>query len=518
MSAQPQLLVVDDERGRLRETSELLIADGYAVTRREGSRQGMSALREQSFDLLLVCFEMSGMDGGGLASQAIALQPGLVAVLVTSPDTSDASLELLSGLVDTLRAPFRMSDMRAVVTRALDKGRLQAENRQLSRTHAENLGRLDALTGELNRFAGRISHDLQAVMQVIEGFASALHRGAAEKLDEKQRHYLQRIVETSARGNRLVNDLLAYARLGTATLEFQAVSLPQAAARARDAAALEAPGRAIEWTVGQLPDVAGDPAMVEQALVHLLSNAVKYTSGRDTARIRIEAQASDAGHEIRIYDNGVGFDPDAAERLFQPFERLHGAAQFEGNGMGLANVKRIALRHGGAVRAQSWPGEGAMFAITLPSLAAHPGALPRPAAARAETTGPPLLQILVVDDDPTVLLSLRNMLEVDGHAVRTAAGGQIGIEAFELSLREGNPFDVVITDFGMPNMDGRAVARAVKAARPATLVFMLTGWGSQVDAMDDWQQHVDNILAKPTRLAQLREALSAAGGSARPPL
>ncbi|RYF42696.1 MAG: response regulator [Comamonadaceae bacterium] len=517
MSAQPQLLVVDDAQGRLGDACEQLVKDGYHLTRCAGSRQALPVLREQRFDLLLACFEMPGLDGAGLASQAMALQHDLVAVLVTSPDTTDAALDLMAGLVDTIRAPFRMSDMRAVVTRALDKGRLQVENRQLSRTAADNQVRLDAVTDELNALAGRIAHDLQAVMQVIDGFACALQRGATAKLDAKEVHYLQRIVETSARGSRLVNDLLAYARLGTDPLEFRPVSLARAVAQAQAAAGLHAPDRAIEWTVGELPDVAGDPAMVEQALVHLLSNAVKYTRGQEPARIRIEAAASDIGHEIRIHDNGVGFDPEGAERLFQPFERLHGSAQFEGNGMGLANVKRIALRHGGAVRAQSWPGEGAMFAFTLPSLAAHPGAASYAAAAVAATPARRVLRILVVDDDPTVLLSLRNMLELDGHAVSTAAGGQIGVEAFEHALREGEAFDVVVTDFGMPHMDGRAVARAVKAASATTLVFMLTGWGSHVDQMDDWQQHVDNILAKPLRLAHVREALAAAGGMPAPP-
>ena len=128
------------------------------------------------------------------------------------------------------------------------------------------------------------------------------------------------------------------------------------------------------------------------------------------------------------------------------------------------------------------------------------------AAAPAEPV-PGALRVLLVDDDPMVLLSLRNMLEADGHVVGTAAGGQIGVDAFEASLRAGQGFDVVFTDFGMPHMDGREVARLVKLASPSTRVIMLTGW-QRPEGMADWKAHVDAVLSKPPRLAQLRAALA----------
>ena len=126
-------------------------------------------------------------------------------------------------------------------------------------------------------------------------------------------------------------------------------------------------------------------------------------------------------------------------------------------------------------------------------------------------------RILVVDDDPIVLMALRNMLEVDGHLVMTAAGGRIGIASFLECLHGAHPFDMVITDFGMPDVDGREVARSVKAASASTLVIMLTGGGPRVDARDDWQEFVDNIIGKPPRLADLRAVVNQAADTGKPP-
>jgi CheY-like chemotaxis protein len=129
------------------------------------------------------------------------------------------------------------------------------------------------------------------------------------------------------------------------------------------------------------------------------------------------------------------------------------------------------------------------------------------AAATTTVNAPPPLRILIVDDDPLVLKSLRDALEGDRHSITTANGGQAGIDAFLAARREGNPFPVVITDLGMPYVDGRKVSNAVKAAAPGTIVLLLTGWGQRMIADGDVPAHVDRVLSKPPKLRDLREAL-----------
>jgi len=507
MQEKSRLLLVDDESAQLQALSALLLDAGYDVTGCPGASQALALLRERSFDLLLSDLQMPGTDGVHLARDAMALQPGLVAVLMTGHGTIDSAVDAMkAGVLDYIRKPFRMSEIRPVIARALEVQRLRAQNARLLEEARAFNAQLEAVNQELDSFAGRIAHDLQAVLQVTEGFATVLQRSAAARLDERESHYLQRILDTSVRGNRLVQDLLSFARLGVHPIELKPVALAPVVQRAQRAVDLQAQGRTVQWTLGDLPTVMGDASLLELVLVNLLSNALKYTHGKDPVQISVQASPCEPGWEICVRDNGVGFDPAYADRLFQPFERLHSAQHFMGNGMGLANVRRVVERHGGSVRAQTWPGEGALFAFTLPAAAAVPAAAQQPPAVAAPAAAQPL-RVLLVDDDPMVLLSLRNLLEIDGHQVSTAAGGEIGVEAFQRAVQDGLAFDVVITDFGMPHMDGRAVARAVKAASPGTRVVMLTGWGSRVDAMDDWQAHVDTVLGKPPRLAQVRQAL-----------
>lgn len=379
------------------------------------------------------------------------------------------------------------------------------ENARLRRKLADSRRQLEEVRGEFDRFAGRLAHDFQAVMQINEGFATALSRTAAPKLDDRERHYLERIAATSLRGNRLVHEVLAFARLGVHPVERRPVALADVLARAQRAVQDQAGGRHVDWVVGELPTVWGDASLLQQVFVDLLANALHSSRERARAVIRIECVAADHGWEIRVADNGAGFDPKAADRLFESFERQHGTSD---EATGLAQARRIVERHGGSIRVEGAPGGGALFAFTLPATGGRepaPEAVPDTPQQPADTGKPAALRVLLVDDDPMVLLSLTNMVQLDGHHVDSAAGGPAGVETFRRALAQGHGYDAVITDLGMPHMDGREVARLVKQDSPATRVILLTGWGS---GAGDGAGHVDGILAKPPRLAQLRQALS----------
>jgi len=261
------------------------------------------------------------------------------------------------------------ADGSAVYASARDVTEQKARESQIEMLNtqlAQRVSDLDALTGELEAFSYSVSHDLRAPLRHVTGFASLLQRSAGGRLDETDSRYLRTIVDASARMGRLIDDLLAFSRMGRAPLARQRVSLDALVQDARSELH-GAPERAIDWTIRPLPDVDADPAMLRLVLVNLLSNAVKYTAGRDRAAIEVGENGSTTRETVvYVRDNGVGFDMQYVHKLFGVFQRLHSSDEFEGTGIGLANVRRIVHRHGGRVWAEGAVDRGATFFIALP--------------------------------------------------------------------------------------------------------------------------------------------------------
>jgi PAS domain S-box-containing protein len=230
---------------------------------------------------------------------------------------------------------------------------------------------LKAANAELEAFTYSVSHDLRAPIRQIDGFAQLLDEHCGGELDEKGRHYLHRIQEGAQSMGRLVDDLLGLARIGQHDFQPVRVSLDSLARDAMTDLDSEVGTRTVEWKLGALPRVLGDPGLLKIALVNLLSNALKYTRPRERAVIEI-ALAADGADAIMVRDNGVGFDPKYADKLFGVFQRLHRAEEFEGQGVGLAIVQRIVHRHGGEIWADARPGDGATFYFTLPRVEEMP--------------------------------------------------------------------------------------------------------------------------------------------------
>jgi CheY-like chemotaxis protein len=212
--------------------------------------------------------------------------------------------------------------------------------------------------------------------------------------------------------------------------------------------------------------------------------------------------------QLEVIDAGTGMDEDTRRRCLEPFFTTKGE---RGTGLGLAMVYGTIQRHSADIEIESAIGRGTTVRLSFP--------IPTTAAPAAEvsvSTGAiPALRVLIVDDDPLVLESLRETLTADGHSVTAADGGQAGINAFLAARAQGNPFPVVITDLGMPHVDGRRVSSAIKTVAPETFVLLLTGWGQRLVAEGDIPPHVDHVLSKPPRLRPLREALAQCLG-ARP--
>jgi PAS domain S-box-containing protein len=249
-----------------------------------------------------------------------------------------------------------------ITARALVEQQVKELNHQLE----SKVTQISDVNRELEAFSYSVSHDLRAPLRHITAFAQKLEAHLGEEVDPTSRHYLSVIRDASQRMAQLIEDLLVFSRLGRGALRLQAVDMQSLVEDARGLAESEAPGRHIVWQVGTLPVVVGDENMLRTVWQNLIGNAVKYTGQRETAQIDVSVRHNEAGeYEFTVADNGAGFDMRYVDKLFGVFQRLHKASEFPGNGIGLANVQRIVMRHGGRVWAEGETGNGARFHFTL---------------------------------------------------------------------------------------------------------------------------------------------------------
>jgi light-regulated signal transduction histidine kinase (bacteriophytochrome) len=214
-----------------------------------------------------------------------------------------------------------------------------------------------------------VSHDLRAPLRAIHGFARILAEEHAAALPEDAREYLADVLANARQMGQLVDDLLAFARLGKQPLKSQVVRTAALVGQCVAEIQADQRGRAVEVVVGALPDCQGDAGLLKQVWLNLLSNAWKYSRAKEAARVEVGAGPDPDGADATVFfvrDNGAGFDMQYADKLFGVFQRLHRAEEFEGTGVGLAIVQRVVHRHGGRVWADARPGAGATFFFTLP--------------------------------------------------------------------------------------------------------------------------------------------------------
>jgi len=242
---------------------------------------------------------------------------------------------------------------------------LESVNRKL----AERSAALETSNKELEAFAYSVSHDLRAPLRHVSGFAELLRSSAAPSLNEKSNRYLTVVLEESNRMGSLIDDLLAFSRIGRAEAHYSTISLQQIVQEAVAEASQDANSRNIAWSVEALPDWYGDRSMLRLAVINLISNAVKFTGTRSEPKFEIGcSERKDDQLVLFVRDNGVGFDMKYSNKLFGVFQRLHSQEAFEGTGIGLATVQRIVHRHGGRVWAEGKVEGGATFYFSLSKL------------------------------------------------------------------------------------------------------------------------------------------------------
>jgi signal transduction histidine kinase len=351
------------------------------AARLEKNRAALRDIVEASADVILIldrsgatryvnhgAERMYGLSASDLVGHAagFVVEPGAVQIDIPLPGGEARTVEVRTIEIEWDGQPASLILLHDVAGSKLALAQSEDRKFLLEEGIRQRTAELLAANVELEAFACSVSHDLRAPLRHIKGFTQMLEEEAGAALDASARTLLGRILASVDRMRKLIDDLLGFSQMGSCAVSRQPVDPGPLVNEVIEELAPEARGRAVEWRVAPLPWLDADPGLLRVALVNLLSNALKFTRGRDPARIEVFAAA--AGHPapvIAVRDNGAGFAAEDAGRLFGVFQRLHSQAEFEGSGIGLATVKRIVTRHGGRIWAEGEPGLGATFFFSL---------------------------------------------------------------------------------------------------------------------------------------------------------
>jgi PAS domain S-box-containing protein len=446
---------------------------------------------------------------GGLASMVIAplrVESEVFGVLVTArrePNSFVSSdCEFLLQLSEHVALAAHQAQLRAALQKAYDDLR-QTQQAILQQERLRALGEM----------ASGIAHDINNAISPVTLYTDAL-LDHEPNMSERARGYLQTIQRAIEDVGQTVSRMREFYRPRESQLSLAPVQLNTLVTqvidltRARWSDMAHQRGVAINVQTDlspSLPPIMGAESELREALTNLIFNAVDAmpAGGSLTLRTRAINEGPASRVCLEVTDTGVGMDEDTRRRCLEPFFTTKGE---RGTGLGLAMVYGTVQRHSADIEIESEPGRGTTMRLTF---APPSGVLPSAGRTVAVHPTPVNLRILIVDDDPILLKSLQDTLMSDRHTVSVAHGGQAGIDAMRNALARGESFDVVITDLGMPYVDGRKVASTVKTLAPSMPIILLTGWGQRLIAEGDIPLHVDRVLSKPPKLRELREALAA---------
>jgi len=447
---------------------------------------------------------------GGLRSMVavpLMVERGNVfAVLVVARRTarafSSGQCEFLHQLCDHVALAANHAQLHASLQQAYEDLR-RTQNAVLEQERLRALGQMaSGIAHDINNAISPAAVYVDAILEHETGFSPRTRRQL-----EVVRRAVDDVAKTVARMGEFYRRKPAQAEL-TKARPVRVLREVLELTRARWSDMAQQRGVFIETAVESMADdttVMAIESELREALVNLVLNAIDAMpeGGKLTLRAgRFGAPVDPASRVfIEVSDSGTGMDEETRRRCLEPFFTTKGE---RGSGLGLAMVYGIAQRHEMEIDITSAPGAGSTIRLTFPPAARAMRAAPAVRAPRV----PGKTRILLIDDDPLLLTSLREVLEREGHEVETAQGGKAGIEAFLAAQQAGRTFPVVLTDLGMPHVDGRAVAANIAAASPATPIIMLTGWGQRLVATGDMPADVVAVLSKPPNIAELREKLA----------
>ncbi len=359
----PKVLIVDDVEANLVAMEALLENLDCELVRANSGNEALRQLLKHEFALMLLDVQMPEMDGFEVARLTrdcpLVRETPIVFVTAMHDSTTNIWRGYDAGAFDVLFKPVDSYVLRSKVQLFLNLFASRRSLRNEIAAHKDTLAELEA-------FNYSVSHDLRAPLRPLGGFSEALLEDHGDKLDEKGKEYLQRIRTAAQRMGQLIDDLLRLSRMSLTALNRQPVDLRALATSIVGELRAGEPNRRVELVSAPAVSATADARLVGIALDNLLRNSWKFTSKNPTARIELGVKGGHDDETIYfVRDDGAGFDPAHASRLFQPFQRLHATAAFEGTGIGLAIVNRIVRRHGGRIWAESEPDKGATFYFTL---------------------------------------------------------------------------------------------------------------------------------------------------------
>ena len=392
-----RILAVDDSVTYLEGLAEVLRDEGYEVIKAPSGEAALELLAVERVDCILLDLLMPGLSGTETCRRVKGAKElrNVPLIMLTALGEPEAMIEgINAGADDYVSKAADFEVLRARIRAQLRRKQFEDESRrvreamlrqeaetraaqELAATKSALLARvaqknteLEALTRELRMFAYSVSHDLRQPLRSIDGFGAALLRQYADQLDDTGRHYLERIRAGAQRMGELIDGMLALSRVTRQPLRRQTFELGAVAVAVFERLREADPARRVTLSATPGLVVCADRQLVESALENLLGNAWKFTAARDPAHIEVGTAIADGAVQYLVRDDGVGFYMEHADRLFAPFHRLHRDAEYAGTGIGLATVQRIIHRHGGTIRAESAPGQGATFYFTLGAQAA----------------------------------------------------------------------------------------------------------------------------------------------------
>lgn len=379
------ILLVDDEVANLQALEAVLEGLGQNLVKASRGEQALKRVLEHDFAVILLDVQMPGMSGIETAALIRARERSRTTPIIFLTGMMRTAEMVFSGYsagaVDYLMKPLEPEVLRAKVAVfvELDCARHELEQEIAERVRiAEQVSELNialrqknddllAANSDLESFCHSVSHDLRMPLRHIHSYVSLLEASASEKLNTEERRHVYTVQKAVLRMTRLIDDLLAFSRIGRAAMHRQRIDMDELIDESFQELGPDLNDRHIDWQRHSIPDTEGDPQLMKQVWVNLLANAVKYTRPRDPAKIEIGADVAENEIIYYVRDNGVGFNMQYVDRLFGVFQRLHTENEFEGTGVGLANVRRIVQRHGGRTWAEGVEGRGATVYFSLPT-------------------------------------------------------------------------------------------------------------------------------------------------------
>jgi DNA-binding response OmpR family regulator len=545
-----RLLAIDDSPTYLEYLANALDGEGYEVAKSARGEEGIERIMQETFDCVMVDLVMPRMDGIEVCRRITEInrgkaerQPAAVIMLTSSESEEDMTRGLEAGADDfvgksndmvvlkariraLLRRKFFQEDNQRIIeelkNKEIETARARAEkeaelHRELQEAYNElrrtqNAAMQQERLRALGQMSSGIAHDINNAISPISLYVETLLE-SEPNLSARTREYLeiiQRAIDDVAHTAgrlrefyRTREPVLALAPVDLNRLARQVVELT----RARWSDIPQQRGIVIDVRMdlgSNLETVGGIESEIREALTNLIFNAVDAMPDGGTLTLRTSgghaAHGATRSVQVEITDTGAGMDEETRSRCLEPFFTTKGE---RGTGLGLAMVYGVVRRHGAEIEIESELGLGTIVRLRF-GAAANSGPGPGP------PSNEPLahLRLLVVDDDPLLVKTFRDVLERDGHTVVTAGGGQEAVDLLQAISPGEEPFAAVITDLGMPHVDGRRVASVVKMVSPATHVILLTGWGQKLKAEEEVLPDVDHVLSKPPRLSDFRATLA----------